>query len=193
MIKFTKMNNTKFLWTIIVFLSLFIIVLFTKDQVFKLSENKNLISVSEDKKNELTEKNTKLTKIKKDLSNPGNSFYSEVEKYSKELKEDELLDFIYSKIIWLNWPSSSIVKRPEIKIENLRISNPKLNLMNFYESDINLELKIPSETKLKDVLNLLNENDDYKFFITSLSYENEESINSSEWMSVSIPLKVFYK
>lgn len=193
------MNNTKFLWTVLIFLSLFIILLFTKEQIYSwqsLSEEKwNLIK----KEQELSVTNWELTDISKKLDKESADFdgaeYSKIQKFSKGLKEDEIVNFIYSKIWQLNWQIP--VKRVEIK--SLKISAWQENLMKFLESNISLDLKVSSKEKLKEVLNLLNDNEEYRFFVTSLNFEDRTSENLvtsenwNEWIEVSIPLKIFYK
>lgn len=193
------MNNTKFLWTVLIFLSLFIILLFTKEQIYSwqsLSEEKwNLIK----KEQELSVTNWELTDISKKLNKESADFdgaeYSKIQKFSKGLKEDEIVNFIYSKIWQLNWQIP--VKRVEIK--SLKISAWQENLMKFLESNISLDLKVSSKEKLKEVLNLLNDNEEYRFFVTSLNFEDRTSENLvtsenwNEWIEVSIPLKIFYK
>lgn len=193
------MNNTKFLWTVLIFLSLFIILLFTKEQIYSwqsLSEEKwNLIK----KEQELSVTNWELTDISKKLDKESADFdgaeYSKIQKFSKGLKEDEIVNFIYSKIWQLN--GQIPVKRVEIK--SLKISAWQENLMKFLESNISLDLKVSSKEKLKEVLNLLNDNEEYRFFVTSLNFEDRTSENLvtsenwNEWIEVSIPLKIFYK
>lgn len=190
--------NNKFLWGIFVFLGLFIIVLFVKWEVLKLQElnaaKENLQVQIESVKSE----HEKLKKISNSLDKNNKDFDQEtlslVEKFSNSLKEDELLEFMFSKISRLNWVSSSLIKRPQVEIKNISITQARENLMKFLESDINFSVKVPNETKLKEVLTFLNNNEKYKFFITSLTYEkNKDSSSNSEEIEISIPLKVFYK
>lgn len=190
MIKIKEMNNTKFISTLLIFISLFVIILFTKWQIFRVSELNNVISEAQAKKDDLVKEYNKLESIK---NNKLKSKLSDIEKYTKKLKEDELLDFIYSEIFRLNLSSSSYVKKQPIIISGLKISDSQLNLLNFYESNIDLNLVVPNESRLREVLNILNNNDKYKFFITSLNYENnKENQESWDWITVSIPFKVFY-
>lgn len=181
------MNNTKLIWTWFVILWLFIIVIFTKSQIFNLqtlrAENEGLVSTEISKK----EEHDKLSKIKEDLAVNKNS---EVSKYLNPVKEDEILNFIYSEVDKLNDKSSF-----KTEILNLSVTKWQLNDMQFLESDINLTLSFQDESSLKNILNILISNDKYKFFITSINYipwDNESESEDSSFQ-ITIPLKVFYK
>ena len=170
--------NNKFWSFILIVIWLFILVLFTKDQVFDLqyvsAERETLISKREQK-----------TKEHSNLSN-----------ISKEIKKWEL-EFVYKVVDKINstWAN-------KVTINNLSLTNAKLNNMQFLESNVNLSLTVPSEKKLTQVIKELMEAKQYKFFITNLSYNSENAENkdnqSSDLSSVSqgfqvvIPLKVFY-
>ena len=99
---------------------------------------------------------------------------SEFEKYTKWLKENELVNFIYSKIEELNKNKNSI-----ITIKDLSITSAQINNMQFLESNIQLTLQVPTEFMLKNVLKMLNKNDEYKFFITSLTYDPNNIIKNN--------------
>lgn len=181
------MSNSKLLSYVFVIIGLFIIVLVTKWQVYNFqavrAEKEALLKTEIEKKSELEQ----IQKLKKDLASDTSS---EVYKYTSVLKEDELINFIYSEIDKSNKRSSS-----QIIINSLNISSAQLNQMQFLESNINLNLTVPNEIRLKSILDMLNKNEKYKFFITSLTYDTEKQDSDSENLGfqVTIPLKIFYK
>ena len=198
------MNNKTFMSIALVLFGLFILILFTKEQIFSLSvnreENKTLISERDELKTELeyleniqkyftngnTVPSTASVETKKDLE----KYWNEVSKYTNDLQENELLDFIYGEIF-----AKNKVKVQQIKINNLQISKATESQIWFKESNVTLSVTIQSENSLRDILNILVDNEKYKFFIKSLSYEVPEP--SAEWtsqeMQITIPLQVFYK
>ena len=186
--------NNKFWSFILIVIWLFILVLFTKDQVFDLqyvsAERETLISKREQK----TKEHSNLSNISKEIKKWE---IKELDKYSTPLKEGELLEFVYKVVDKINstWTN-------KVTINNLSLTNAKLNNMQFLESNVNLSLTVPNEKKLTQVIKELMEAKQYKFFITNLSYNSENAENkdnqSSDLSSVSqgfqvvIPLKVFY-
>ena len=187
MIKIYTMNNSTLKSLGLILIWAFVVVLWMMPQITKFTniqaEKESLVN----KEKTLDEEYNKLKKIDEELKNDS----SEFEKYTKWLKENELVSFIYSKIEELNKNKNSI-----ITIKDLSITPAQINSMQFLESNIQLTLQVPTEFMLKNVLKMLNKNDEYKFFITSLTYD-PNNINSSDWQSsgfsVTIPLKVFYK
>lgn len=174
-------KDNKFVSYIIILVSLFILVLFTKTQISAVYENKDLkdshTSTLDSKKNKLTELNnlkTNLVKIQEDI-----------DKYTVEIKEDEIIDYLYSNVSKINW------KNGKIDIRSLSIKEPKKNELWFNETLINLNVKVQNEKILKDLLNFLtSKNSKYKFFISSFSFP----YGDMEWnYNISIPLRVLHK
>lgn len=173
--------NSKILGHIFVIIWLFILVLFTKWFVWDFTnlnyEKEQLTQTEQEKKQELE----KLQAYEAKTS-------PEAEKYTKEIKEDEILDFIYSEIEAINkkiwW---------KVRIDSLSLTSAQKNELQFLESNINLVVTVPTEKKLKDILTFLTTTDEYKFFITRLTYEVGVSETGATDFQVTIPLKVFYK
>lgn len=182
------MNKNVF-WYLFIVIWLFIILLFTWPEIKNWqalkAEKKELI----EKENYINSEYEKYSKIKNEILNWGEKT-EEIAKYTKEVKEDEVLTFIYSNIEKIN----ATLTTQKISIKNLTISKPQINQMWLKESNINLSLEVPSEAKLKEILKFLTNNEEYKFFITSLNYTTENS-GGLNWtgFSIQIPLKVFYK
>lgn len=198
------MNNTKIISTGLFILWIFIILLFTKWEIYSLQENilqkeeleKKLDLIKQEhKKFDLVDKYFKWVKKDKELeaefSKEEYLFLRETkknaEKYTKVLKEDEVLRFFYSQINKLNKWDFPII------INNLSISSPKLNSMKFFESDINLSLSVPNKEKLIEILKFIVSTEEYKFFIKDLSFDTDLKVDWNSDFDITIPLKVLYK
>jgi len=174
-------KNNKFISYLIILATFFIVVLFTKDQIIKIQENRDLRDTYnielEAKKTQLSEINEKRTMLNNSSEN--------IDKYILEIKEDEIIDYLYSYIEETN-------KRNWVSIiKNISISDPKDTELWFKETLITLDLLVPSEEKLKRTLEFLTSSKSkYNFFITSFTYPYWKI----DWnFSVTIPLRVLYK
>jgi preprotein translocase subunit SecF len=91
-------NNNKFVSYLIILITLFILVLVTKDKFGTLQEKLDLketyTSTLEEKKKTLQQLNDKKMELDKSAQN--------IDKYMIEIKEDELIDYIYSYIEKIN-------------------------------------------------------------------------------------------
>lgn len=178
-------KNNKLYWYILILLSLFILVLFTRNQIYTLQENldeKNNKEVSLlSKRNELDKLNE--IKIKVEEKN------SWIDNYINSIKEDELLSYIYSKVEEDNLKYTDWIST----IRSLNIKEWKINELWFYESLVTLSIRVPNEERMNKLLDFfVKEDSKYKFFIDSFSYpKNSSSIDSS--YNITIPLKIFYK
>ncbi len=189
-------KNNKTISYLLILLSLFIIVLFTKDYLFELQSNleeKNRLTKKVSEKREEFEQTKKIkSKLEKDSDN------TEIKKYVNEIKEEEIVDYIYSMIeewnTWKTMPKSYWLAF----VNNLSISKWKKNELWFLESDITLSLRVEKELRMKKILEFFtSEESKYKFFITSFSYNKpwirELRSNEKKFFDITIPLKVFYK
>ncbi len=174
-------KNNKFISYLIILFALFVLILWTKDQIMLLQEN---LDLKETVNLELTEKKDKLNTLntlKAELLKWTNNSV----KYYTDIKEDELIDYIYSYIEKENNQDAISI------IKNISISNSEETEIWFKETKINLNIIVDNEEKLKKLLNfLVSEKSQYKFFIESFSFPYGEV----EWpINVSIPLKVLHK
>ena len=174
-------QNNKFISYLIILLSIFILILFTKNELLNIQENIDLkntyMSDLDDKKSELV----KINNTKKSLTNSS----EDIEKYDVKIVENEIIDYIYSYIEETN------IKNWVVLVKWLTISNPKDTEIWFKETNIDLKLVVPSEKKLKSIIDFLTwAKSKYNFFIKSFTYP----YGKIEWnFSVNIPLKVLYK
>lgn len=176
-------KNNKLYWYIIILLTLFILVLFTRNQIssiqVNLDEKQNLEIDLENKRQELQALNDIKVKVEAEWNN--------IEKYLNKIKEDEIIDYIYSKIEEDNLKYTDGVST----IRNLTITEWEINEIWFYESNISLSLRVPNEDRLFKILDFFVKKDSkYQFFIDSFSYPK---VTSDSSYNVTIPLKVFYK
>ena len=178
-------KDNKFISYLIILISAFILVFITRNQFFSTQENlnakQNYEQQKDDKKSKLQEINALRTKLKQDSS----SLNQDIKKLSTAFKEDELINYIYSYVEDANSENASIV------IKNVSITKPVQNELWFNEVDLNIGLRISSESVMISFLNfLLSENSKYYFLINKFDYlDNEE-----KWsFNVSIPVKIFYK
>ncbi len=187
-------NYNKILSYVLVLLSLFIVVLFTKDYIFDMQANLDLKDSKTKEIEEKREEFKKLTDIKNKLKKEWNT---EISKYANTPTEDEIIDYIYSMVedgnLWKTVPISHWLAT----IKSISMTKWKKNELWFLESDISLSLSVQKESRMKDILNFfVSEKSKYKFFIDSFSYEKpkiSDVISNNSSIDIIIPLKVFYK
>jgi len=174
-------KNNKFVSYLILLLSLFILILVTKDQITVMQENLDLKETANITLNWKKEELENLNVIKYSLV--GNSI--DVDSYNIEVKEDEIIDYLYSFASNMNKDSTNIV------IKSISIPESKDTETWFKETIIELNIIVKNEEKLKEVLTFLTAKDSkYKFFLESLSYPYWEGKQN---FGVSIPLRLLHK
>lgn len=165
----------------IILASLFVLVLFTNGQYEKLQANLDIreshLSTLESKKEELN----RLNKIKAGIKSDS----TEYTKYLTDIKEDKLIDYIYTYIESLNSEAGII------NIKNINISEPKKNELGFTQTDVAIQIIVSNELTMNKFLDFLTSpSSQYNFFLDSFSYPNDGRKGA---FSVNIPLKIFYK
>jgi predicted Holliday junction resolvase-like endonuclease len=107
-------KNNKFMSYLIIVATFFIVVLFTKNEIVKIQEN---IDLRDTYTIELESKKTQLEEINKKRAMLNNSSEN-IDKYIVEIKEDEIIDYLYSYIEETN-------KRNGVSIiKSISISDP---------------------------------------------------------------------
>lgn len=190
----TNKNNSKIWSYFIILIALFTIVLVIKNQIFDIQANLDQKTEQTKKLKDLKDEVKKMGELKEKLEKDKDS---EVNKYLENIKEDEIIDYIYREVENINLNQDG--DRNQIKIKNISISKWEKNELWFLESNISLNLWVESENKLKKLLDFFNDkNSKYKFFISSFSMpkytnkiEDEDAIKTE--MDITIPLKIFYK
>lgn len=174
-------TKNKFVSYLIILFALFILILSTKDQISELQENNDLKETNtinlDNKKSKLNE----LNELKNKISTSG----EDTSKYNIEIKEDEIIDYIYSHIEDTNGKNWIIV------VKNISITTPVDTETWFKETNINLNLRVSSEGKMKSMLDFLtSDKSKYNFFISSFSFPYW---NIDKSFNIAIPLKILHK
>jgi uncharacterized protein YdcH (DUF465 family) len=156
-------------------------VLFTRGEYEKLQSNLDIRDTHAAKLIEKKEELNRLNKIKADI----NSDSTEYMKYVTEIKEDELIDYIYTYV------ESTNSEKGIINIKNINISEPKKNELGFTQTDLAIQIIVSNEATMNKFLDFLTSPaSQYNFFLDSFSYPNDGRKGA---FSVNIPLKIFYK
>lgn len=176
-------NNKKFISYLLILISLFIIVLFIKDEIFMIFENNDKKSHLINKLEIKREEQNKLRDLELSLKNSLDT-KKNIEKYQAEIKEDELIDYIYSSI------ESTDLENRKTFIKGILISDSKDTDLGFKETKIDIRLQISSEEKLKKILNIfISDNSKYKFVIDNFSFPYWNIDNDT---FIQIPLKIIH-
>ena len=172
-----------FLTYVFIFLSIFVLVIFTKDYFYNLSAlNQEIANVEkniESKESELA--NLKDIKTKIESWELGANF--DFSKYLINFDEHKILNFLYSYA-----QRSANLNR--VLINSINIDEWKINDFWFREWKINMSVTFVWEEDMIKMLNFLIENDSYNLFIHDFSYPYGKT---NEPFNVNIPLKVLYK
>ena len=174
-------NNNKFVSYLIILASLFILFLFTKDKAQSIYEQLDLkgtyISSLNDNKAKLTE----LNNLKNKLVNS----QEKIDKYNVVIKEDELIDYIYSSIDKTNGRGGMST------VTNITIWKSTETELWFKETLVNIALRVPSEEKMKQIINIFtSDTSKYHFFISSFNFPYWDDSGN---YSLVLPLKILYK
>lgn len=187
-----ELKNNQFLSYVIVLLSLFILVLFTKDQVMLMQSNLDVKEQKNQELNQVREKQENLQKIALEVSQKDSVtkryLKSEMNWENEEFlySEDALIDYFYS---YADEVSSSASWT--LAINSINISNETQNELWFFEVSINVNAQVSSEAIMRAFLDHLISNDaKYKFFIESYYYPFDDRVGS---FNMQLPLKVFYR
>lgn len=164
---------------VLIIISLFVLLLFTKDYYFNLQNN---LEQKENLEIELEEKTNELKKFEEIKSKIENSDDLGIDKYDRDFREDELIDYLYGL-------AEDEENDSGLKIISVNFDAWELNQEWFMEWEINLNLDVDNEESLMNLVGTLISSEEYKFFVLNLDYP----FNSEEDFKVTLPLKVYYK
>ena len=173
-------NQNKILSMLLILLSLFIFVIFTKDSYSELLINMNAHEESDILYNSTKEELNILSKRSKELKWSGS--WAETAKYLKWLKEDEIIRELY-------WYVEESSKNWELKLLSTTFNKWSKNEMGFNEVTIQVNVRVPNMKALSSFLDFIVDNEDYKFFVTQLSLPRE----TNKKFNIQIPITYFYK
>ena|GEM_PF-2865072 len=121
------------------------LVLFTRGEYEKLQSNLDIrdshLASVEEKKEELN----RLNKIKASINDDDKEYV----KYVTDIKEDELIDYLYTYIESLN------SEKGIVNIKNINISEPKKNELGFTQTDIAIQIIVSNELTMNQFLDFL--------------------------------------
>jgi hypothetical protein len=122
-----------------------VLVLFTRGEYEKLQSNLDIrdshLASVEEKKEELN----RLNKIKASINDDDKEYV----KYVTDIKEDELIDYLYTYIESLN------SEKGIVNIKNINISEPKKNELGFTQTDIAIQIIVSNELTMNQFLDFL--------------------------------------
>ncbi len=175
-------NNSKFVSMLLVLLSLFIFVFFTKWYYSDLISN---ISIHDENKSihskQLAQMDI-LEKKQKELKKLDGSSNSKIWKYLQQFNEDEIIKEIYTY-------STNYSKNGGMKIISINMGEWKKNELWFNESSINISARVENKAVMIDFLDFLIQDSKYKFYINSFNIPK----NKDKFFNIQIPLVLFYK
>lgn len=174
-----KSKNT-FLTYFFLLLSVFVLVLFTKNfyqNVLETSKQKEVLAQTlSEKSSELD----KLSKIKSDIDS-GNVKDINFDKFLVKFSEDELVEYFY------NYAKTNPGKA---EINSISLKEWKLNEYWFNEAGVDLSVNFLSEQEMIKMLNFLLNSEKYNLYIHDFTYPLWKT---DKPFRVNIPLKVLYK
>lgn len=183
-----ELKNNQFLSYLVVLLSLFILVLFTKDQIMNMQTNLDQVEILNWEYSKVRATQEEFKKIEREVGQQDSVtkrylISSDSEKIG--FTEDEMLNYFYSYADKLqSWSGT-------LNVKSINISDVSENEMGFLESKINLNVEVSNEETMKIFLDYLVSKDaKYRFFIESFNYP----FDGREWtFNVQLPLKIFYR
>ncbi len=174
-------KDKKFISYLVILLSLFVLVIFTKAEISYIQENADTKDTIEAELKTETEKLAALNKIEAELKQDD----SETKRYDVELSEDKLMNYFYGYIETIDAEVGTIA------IKSLSMNEWKVNEIGFMESAITLNINVSNEAVMKQFLDFTVSSDsEYQFFIDSFYYPTD---GREGGFNVNLPLKLYYK
>lgn len=177
-------KSSPFIPTLIILWSFFILVFVTKPLYTRFIEAQD---TSETLTRELNEKQNELTKleeIKNLLWESDSEIVSELQSFSQEFDEADMLSYLHTYAQEVNLSNERIIFR------DISITPSEQSDIWFLKTDINLSALISSENALFSFLTFLSQKGwKYRFFIPSFQYEMN-NLNGN--FQVQIPLTFYH-
>ena len=175
-------NNSKFVSMLLVLLSLFIFVFFTKWYYSDLISNMSVLDDNEILHAKQLAEIDILEKKQKELKKLDDSNNSEIWKYLQQFNEDEIIREIYSY-------STNYSRNGGMKIISISMGEWKKNELWFNESNVSISARVANKAVMIDFLDFLIQDSKYKFYINSFNVPK----NKDKFFNIQIPLTLFYK
>lgn len=175
-------NNSKFVSMLLVLLSLFIFVFFTKWYYSDLISNMSVLDDNEILHAKQLAEIDILEKKQKELKKLDGSNNSEIWKYLQQFNEDEIIREIYSY-------ATNYSRNGGMKIISISMGEWKKNELWFNESNVSISARVANKAVMIDFLDFLIQDSKYKFYINSFNVPK----NKDKFFNIQIPLTLFYK
>lgn len=174
-------NNMKnaFISYFLILLSIFIILIFTKDLIYTIKESHQELSSLETQIKSKNQELEYLSKINSDIKTWKNDI-KDFNKFLVNFNENEILEYIY----WY-WNANPW----KVQIESITLTEWKLNDYWFKEWKIEVVATFLNEQYMLNMLNFFINSDKYNLYIHDFSYPYSQA----GAMRVTIPLKILYK
>jgi len=183
-----ELKNNQFLSYLVVLLALFILILFTKDQIMNIQSNSDQVEQlnAEYTKARATQEEFKKIELEvEDKDSETQRYLIEDENGKSWFSEDEMVNYFYSYADSIQSGSWSLT------IKSVHISPISENEMWFLESNISLNVEVSNEKVMKALLDyLIDQDSKYRFFIESFNYPFDGREGT---FNVQLPLKIFYR
>lgn len=187
-----ELKNNQFLSYLIVLISLFILILFTKDAIFSVQSNSDIKEELTNELNQVREKQDSLKKIALEVEQKDSVtkryMKNEIIDGKKEYlySEDKLLDYFHNYAEVINSSSSW-----SLNINSITISDETENELGFFEKSIAVNAEVSNEETMRAFIEyLISSNSKYQFFIESYFYPFDWREGN---FNMKLPLKIFYR
>lgn len=176
-----ELQNNQFLSYVVVLISLFILVLFTKDQIMNAQSNIDQKEVLNIELQKVRVEQENLQKIALEVGQED----SVTKRFLTPFTEDEIIDYFYSYADQINTGSWNLL------INNIQITQATENQLGFLEAKVNVNAQVSDEAVMKAFLDyLIAEDAEYRFFIDSFFHPLDGREGN---FNIQLPLKIFYR
>lgn len=183
-----EMKNNQFLSYLIILLSLFILILFTKDQIMSVQSHLDQVEQlnSELENTRATQDELQKIALEVEQKDSVTKRYILSEDATKiNFSEDEIINYFYTYAEKINsglWT---------LAINSINISQATENELWFFESSISINAQVSDEKVMKAFLDyIIAEDSKYRFFIESYNHPFDGREGN---FNMQLPLKIFYR
>lgn len=183
-----EMKNNQFLSYLVILLSLFILVLFTKDQIMSVQSHLDQVEKLNSELSKTRANQDELQKIALEVGQKDSvtKRYILSEDDTKiSFSEDEIINYFYTYAESINSGLGTLA------INSIDFSQSSENELGFLESTININAQVSDEKVMKAFLDyIIAEDSKYRFFIESYNHPFDWREGN---FNMQLPLKIFYR
>jgi len=176
-------KNNKIKNLIVIFITIFILLFFTKQAFYNMSELLDEKEENTVKLENIVEQLNELQKLEQDLKSGLKD--SEIKYFMQTPDRADLIEYFH------NYAEDVSNSGNELFIHNVSFWDISKWELGFMEQSVNLKVTVANKNVLKALLTkLTSSKSKYRFFITSFAFPND---NRAWSYTVTIPLKLLYK